>query len=148
MSNTEYEPHGAIAGWIPLLAIKDDVWLGFFNGIPFAGTDISPRRQLDPSRPTPALPLLEKSYVEPLRNLSEGESSNELNFGLLLDIDALLHLALTMGSDYWTQLALTWLNERPATDLHREDLKILQQEQWSSQTSRQTARRILLRRRS
>lgn len=132
------------ARWTPFVVLDANAWLGLFDSSLFVGTEAEPQRALDMDDPIGMLPLLARPAPEVKAEIAASEERLGLVSGELaarVPISRLLHTAVAAKSDYWTGLALAWVESRaiPATP---NALEAIARATWASQKTRHHARAL------
>jgi hypothetical protein len=132
----------APAGWLRILHLGGDSWLGLAGGDLFAGSYGAPSRRIETDCPIALLPCLAKRRPVVIAELRSRELELGFNEGALVDLvplDAIPSAAVASEMDYWMQLALDWLAETHRDNPQEELLRAVEGAAWATQRARHRA---------
>lgn len=142
MSHTETE---AAQAWIRVLPFDDGAWVGLVGDELFVGDYESPKRRIDPEDPIGLLPCLEK----PRRVVQDELRAREVELRVVegsvsskVPLDAIPAAAVASEMDYWVELALDWLAQRPGDVATERLLNAIEHADWATQRARHRARKL------
>ncbi|MFJ9371320.1 hypothetical protein ACIRRA_43915 [Nocardia sp. NPDC101769] len=115
----------------------------------YVGTDREPTKPINLANPVGLLPLLELDPDQVMLTVDQKERERGWTPGiistLILPAD-LLRTAVSMRSEYWTDLALGWIASLRSIEQASETLTGLATASWASQNIRHRAQKLLNRR--
>ncbi|WP_162958850.1 hypothetical protein [Nocardia yunnanensis] len=132
--------------WIPVIRYQSGLWLGVSDGELHIGTEHEPTKPIDHANLVGLLPLLELDRDQVMSTIGRKEREAGLAVGTISDLISLksiLRTAISMRSEYWTELALDWVEILPNDQELSDALTGLVTANWASQKVRHRAKRKL-----